>query len=148
MRFITGLFLLSSISSVAFAGLGDDCSITEQTSCVLNKDTAYAEFIVNLPNYVHCGVRFVSDTYPDETTLADFAEGLYVTAGPSWDTTAEQEGYFETNLTYPVGENPLFITLFSVYTRSGESLNDYVHSKLATTYQPAPTVSLQALPCY
>ena len=142
--FIFALFL----NNFAHADLADSCSITNQTSCVLNNDLGYAEFLVTLPNYSYCGVKFLSDTYPNAAVLEDFAAGLYVTAGPRWDLTAEQTGYVEGNLVYPVGSDQLFATFFDVYTRVGCSLNDYIHAKLATTYRPNPTVSLVAVDCY
>jgi hypothetical protein len=115
------------VSSFAFADLVDSCSLTNKTACVLNK--------------------VLADTYPTPAVLAEFQAGLYVTAGPRWDFTFEQVGQINGNLTYPVGDQPLFATLFNVYTRNGQTLTDYVHSKLATVYRPNPTVVLIAMPC-
>lgn len=147
MRFFAIALLLLSVNNLAFADLSTDCLISGKTSCMLNSDEPGKEFLVGLPNYETCGVRFVSDTYPVQGTWEDFAEGLYVTSGPTWDTAAEESSYFFENLFYTVGPDQWFMTLFTVYTRSGESLADYVHSKLATRYQPSPTVTLQAVPC-
>jgi hypothetical protein len=129
------------------ADLADSCSLTSKTACVLNSDQTSAEFLVMLPNYTYCGVKFVADTYPTASLLADFQAGLYVTAGPRWDLITEQTGSIVDNLIYPVGPQPLFATFFNVYTRNGQSLNDYVHAKLATTYRANPTVMLIAVPC-
>jgi hypothetical protein len=135
------------VSSFAFADLVDSCSLTNKTACVLNTDQVWAEFLVTLPNYAYCGVKVLADTYPTPAVLAEFQAGLYVTAGPRWDFTFEQVGQINGNLTYPVGDQPLFATLFNVYTRNGQTLTDYVHSKLATVYRPNPTVVLIAMPC-
>lgn len=147
MRYLPLLALASLFSTFAHADLADSCALTNKTACVLNSDQSWAEFTVMLPNYAYCGVRFVADTYPNPTALADFQAGLYVTAGPRWDLTSEQMGWINGNLAYPVGTDPLFATFFNVYTRDGQTLAQYVHEKLATTYRPNPTVMLIAMPC-
>jgi|GEM_PF-3738216 len=141
-------FLLPLLfGTFAHADLADSCSPTDRTACPLNADANNVQYVVMLPNYRYCGVKFLSNTYPSAAILADFAAGLYVTAGPRWDLTLEQTGQVHDVLTYPLGANPLFATFFNVYTRNGQSLTDYIQSKLATTYQPHPVVSLIAEGC-
>lgn len=135
------------LNSFAHADLVDSCALTNKTACILNKPTYEAQFVMMLPNYAYCGVRFLSDTYPTASVLANFQAGLYVTAGPRWDMIAEQSGYVNGVLIYPVGSTPMYMTFFNVYTRNGQSLNDYIHEKLATSYNSNPTVTLIAMPC-
>jgi hypothetical protein len=147
MKWLPLVLVILAFTVSARADLADSCSITDRTACVLNSDQNNAQFFVALPNYIYCGIKLLADVYPNQATLADFQAGLYVTAGPRWDQISEQVGVIQSNLIYPLGTTPLLATFLNVYTRNGQTLNDYVHAKLGTSYRANPTVMLVTVAC-
>ena len=148
MRFFSALAFATLLPMFALADLATDCYISDKTACPLNANDPWAEFILPLPNYEVCGVKVLSNTYPDAARLLNFAQGLYVIVGPRWDLMEEVSPNLGSgNLTYAAGSQQWFSAYFQVFTRSGASLNDHIQQTLATQYQPSPTVTFVAESC-
>jgi hypothetical protein len=115
----------SELSSRADA----ECTVFHRTACLVNSSRSSRKITVNYPGLSWCKMSFVPSGYgwdPDLAKDLEFSLGMH---GQSKVITAEQT---EDGLTVDLGSEMLYVDVLTVRTKSGQSLDKVIRSRLDT----------------
>jgi hypothetical protein len=106
-----------------------ECTVFNKTACLINSAKSQRKITVNYPGLSWCKMTFVGSGYGWDPALANDLEFSLGMHGDSKLIAAQQT---EEGLTVDLGTEMLYVDVLTVRTKSGQSLDKVIRSRLDT----------------